>query len=242
MPLKVSLLDYGAGNVRSVRNAILASGYDLVDITEPDQIATADVIVFPGVGSYGSAMRVLKERRFDDPLRDYLKHHNRPFLGICLGMQTLFESSDEHEDGTEPIAGLGVIPGKVVKFDKSKMVVPHMGYNGRILHQESPIWNHVAPDELCYFVHSYYAPMTDENKEWILSSTTYGGQSFVSSIQRGAVCATQFHPEKSGPTGLKILQGFLEVSMKIRRGDRLYLQLGCPPVDSNPYISVVVFV
>jgi imidazole glycerol-phosphate synthase len=209
---KVSLLDYGAGNVRSVRNALLACGYEIEDITEPSQIAQATAIVFPGVGSYGSAMKVLRERGYDGPLREYLSGCDRPFLGICLGMQTLFESSDEHGEGADAIPGLGVIPGRVIKFDDSKMAVPHIGWNGRILHQESPILKYVSPEEQVYFVHSYYAPITDDNKEWVLTSTSYAGQSFVSSVQRGSVVATQFHPEKSGTTGLHVLKGFLEVS------------------------------
>lgn len=207
---KVSLLDYGAGNVRSVRNAILACGYEIEDITDPAQISQAKVIIFPGVGSYGSAMKVLKEKGFENPLREYLSGRDRPFLGICLGMQTLFESSDEHEEGADAIPGLGVIPGKVIKFDETKMSVPHIGWNGRIPHKESPVLKYLAPEESAYFVHSYYAPITDENKEWILTSTTYSGQSFISGVQRGSVVATQFHPEKSGKTGLSILKGFLE--------------------------------
>jgi len=210
---KVSLLDYGAGNVRSVRNAIMANGYEIEDITDPSQIDSAKVIVFPGVGSYGSAMTVLKKEGYDEPLRQYLKNHDRPFLGICLGMQTLFESSDEHGAGADAIPGLGVIPGKVIKFDQTQMAVPHIGWNGRVLHQDSPVLKYVSGDEDVYFVHSYYAPITEENSEWVLSSTTYGGQRFISAVQRGSVVATQFHPEKSGVTGLHTLKGFLEVSV-----------------------------
>lgn len=208
--LKVSLLDYGAGNVRSVRNAILACGYEIEDITDPSQIATAKAIVFPGVGSYGSAMAVLREKGYEAPLREYLSGRDKPFLGICLGMQTLFESSDEHEEGADAIPGLGVIPGKVIKFDDSKMPVPHIGWNGRILHQDSPVMKYVSAEDDAYFVHSYYAPITEENKEWVLTSTTYCGNTFISAVQRGCVVATQFHPEKSGETGLHVLKGFLE--------------------------------
>ena len=212
---KVSLLDYGAGNVRSVRNAILACGYEIEDITDPVQISQAKVIIFPGVGSYGSAMKVLKEKGFDQPLREYLSGSDRPFLGICLGMQTLFESSDEHGEGVDAIPGLGVIPGKVIKFDETKMDVPHIGWNGRIVHKKSPVLKHVSDEESAYFVHSYYAPITEQNREWILTSTTYSGQSFISSVQRGCVVATQFHPEKSGKTGLHVLKGFLEVNISL---------------------------
>lgn len=207
---QVSLLDYGAGNVRSVRNAILANGYEIEDITHPSQIDTAKVLVFPGVGSYGSAMSVLKDQGYDVPLRKYLANYDRPFLGICLGMQTLFESSDEHEPGKEAIPGLGVIPGKVIKFDERKMAVPHIGWNGRTLHQKSPVLSEISQDEDTYFVHSYYAPITEQNKEWVLTSTTYSGQRFISGVQRGSVVATQFHPEKSGLTGLHVLKGFLD--------------------------------
>ena len=245
---KVSLLDYGAGNVRSVRNALVTNGYEIEDITLPHQIATAQCIVFPGVGSFGCAMRVLQEQGFEQPLREYLSTFDRPFLGICLGMQTLFESSDETNDchnnttaaedddedgGQQPsttaaaaaaaggaasssrsIPGLGVIPGKVIQFDAQKVhAVPHIGWNGRVLHQESPVLKYVSPDEDVYFVHSYYAPMTDENQHCILTSTTYNGQAFISAIQRGCVVATQFHPEKSGSTGLLVLKGFLEVCL-----------------------------
>ena len=138
--LKVSLLDYGAGNVRSVRNAILSSGYEIEDITSASQIDSAKVIVFPGVGSYRSAMTVLNEKGYVEPLRRYLAKGDRPYLGICLGMQTLFESSEEAPEGEKTMAGLGVVPGHVVKFDESKMAVPHIGWNGRIRHQDSPIF------------------------------------------------------------------------------------------------------
>lgn len=215
--VKVSLLDYGAGNVRSVRNAILAVGdqYEIEDITSPEQIENATMIVFPGVGSFGSAMKVLKEKNFIVPLQKYLSNHDKPFLGICLGMQTLFESSEEYYTTDETkvnVPGLGIIPGNVIKFDETTMAVPHIGWNGRIVHQtNSPILQYVNDNETCYFVHSYYAPITNTNQEWVLTSTTYGTQRFISSIQKGCVVATQFHPEKSGQTGLNILKGFLEV-------------------------------
>lgn len=210
--MKVSLLDYGAGNVRSVRNAILANGYEIEDITCAEQIASAEVIVFPGVGAYGTAMEILKEKGYVEPLKKYLAApYNRPYLGICLGMQTLFDSSEENNTNEEDVLpGLGVIPGTVVKFDSSKLSVPHIGWNGRVARQDSPVFKYVDETEQAYFVHSYYAPLHDDNRDWVLTTTDYGDQSFISSIQQGNIVATQFHPEKSGKTGLNILQGFLE--------------------------------
>lgn len=211
--LVVSLLDYGAGNVRSVRNAITSCGYTIIDITDPSQIDEADVIVFPGVGSYHPAMEFLHTKGYDAALRAYLAK-NRPYLGICLGMQTLFESSEEtNESGHtgKPLPGLGVIPGKVIKFDETKRSVPHIGWNGAIPHQKSPALKYIHENtEEVYFVHSYYAPITEENSQWVLTRTTYEGQEYISSVQRGNVVATQFHPEKSGKTGLHFIQGFLE--------------------------------
>lgn len=215
--MRVSLLDYGAGNVRSVRNAILAAGYTVEDISSPEEILNSECIIFPGVGSYGSAMSVLKDRKYDEALRTYLKGCDRPFLGICLGMQTLFESSEEslgHGDVAKTtIEGLGVIPGKVIRFDDDAVpAVPHIGWNGRIPHQSSPVLSSKEEKDEVYFVHSYYVPIVEENKDWILTSTTYGNQRYVSSVQKGCVVATQFHPEKSGKTGLNIFKNFLQAA------------------------------
>jgi len=130
-------------------------------------------------------------------------------------MQTLFESSTEYKDDqSSELPGLGVIPGHVIKFDETKRSVPHIGWNGTIAHQSSPAMKYIKDhngDEV-YFVHSYYAPITDANSKWVLTRTTYEGQEYISSVQKGNVCATQFHPEKSGKTGLNFLKGFLEVS------------------------------
>ena len=166
-------------------------------------------------------MTVLQSTGYDDALRKYLAE-DRPYLGICLGMQTLFESSTEYKDdnesgdGSKELPGLGVIPGHVIKFDETKRSVPHIGWNGIIAHQSSPAMRYIqdgdSGDEV-YFVHSYYAPLTETNSKWVLTRTTYEGQEYISSVQRGNVCATQFHPEKSGKTGLNFLKGFLEVSV-----------------------------
>ena len=159
-------------------------------------------------------MDVLKERRWEEPLKEYLQA-NRPYLGICLGMQTLFEWSEECSGDTiEKVQGLGILPGNIVKFDSSERSVPHIGWNGVIPHQSSPVLRYLPSTDRqeVYFVHSYYAPVnTAGDSSYVLTRTTYEGQEFVSSVQRGNVCATQFHPEKSGGVGLDFLRGFLEV-------------------------------
>lgn len=213
--MKVSLLDYGAGNVRSVRNAIASVGFEIVDVTDPSGIDEAEVIVFPGVGAFGTAMEVLHEKGYAEPLRRYLGN-DRPYLGICLGMQTLFESSEEgaseNENGGHVVKGLGVVPGTVVRFDNARASVPHIGWNGRAAHKRSVLLSDDDDDAAAptYFVHSYHAPITDANADWVLTSTTHGGTRFVSSVQKGNVVAAQFHPEKSGGVGLAFLRRFLE--------------------------------
>lgn len=206
----VSLLDYGAGNVRSVRNAIKASGYSLVDVLTAEDIIKAQVIVFPGVGSFGSAMNTLDAKGFTEPLREYIMQ-DRPFFGICLGMQTLFEGSEE----TEGLKGLGIIPGMVTRFDPSKTAVPHIGWNGLCLLKDHAFTREFdQTEDAVYFVHSFRATLTPDNRDWVLSTTTYGGtgeeeEHFISSIQKGNITACQFHPEKSGKVGLKLLGAFL---------------------------------
>ena len=201
--MKVTLLDYGAGNVRSVRNAIRAAGHEVEDVTAPADILKAEKLIFPGVGSFGSAMARLREGGYIEPLLEYL-NADRPFLGICLGLQTLFEGSEE----CLGVAGLGLIKGQVKKFDETNMSVPHIGWNGIVRCKQSALFNDYH-DEKLYFVHSYRAMACDENRDWVLTTTNYGDE-FVSSIQKGNVSACQFHPEKSGQAGINILKNFIE--------------------------------
>jgi imidazole glycerol-phosphate synthase len=198
----ITLLDYGAGNVRSVRNGIRKLGFAVKDVAGPEDIRTAEKLVFPGVGSFGSAMARLGELGYVEPLLAHLRA-NKPFLGICLGLQTLFEGSEE----SPGVAGLGLIPGQVKRFDDPDLAVPQIGWNGIILRRHSPLFADYEGDKL-YFVHSFRALPVAANREWVLTTTNYGGE-FVSAVQKGNITACQFHPEKSGAAGLKIFRNFL---------------------------------
>lgn len=207
MTEKVSLLDYGAGNVRSLRNAIKALGYEVVDISTAEEILHAKAILFPGVGRYGQAMKAINERGWFDALQTYLKA-GRPFFGICLGMQSLFEGSEEDPG----VPGLGIIPGMATRFVTSspEVRVPQIGWNGLSVVKPSVMMEKIDSESKAYFVHSFCVMPTAENLDWVLSLTDYCGQRYVSMVQKGNICACQFHPEKSGQVGLDILGSFLE--------------------------------
>jgi glutamine amidotransferase/cyclase len=198
----ISLLDYGAGNVRSLRNAIHALGFSLTDITRPEDILKAERLIFPGVGAFGAAMERLYQLGYVEPLKAYLAA-GRPYLGICIGLQALFEGSEE----SPGVPGLGLIPGVIRRFEMSGLSVPHMGWNGVRLERPSPLFSDYQGEKL-YFVHSYHAEPVPENDAWRLALTDYG-KPFLSAVQRGRVAAVQFHPEKSGPAGLRLLRHFL---------------------------------
>ena len=198
----ITLLDYGAGNVRSVRNAIRALGFPVKDVANPEDIHQAERLIFPGVGSFGSAIRRLQEAGYIEPLVHYIRS-GRPFLGICLGLQTLFEGSEE----SPGVPGLGIIKGRVKRLDGPPLTVPHIGWNGITLRKQSTLFADYHQEKL-YFVHSYRAVANAENRHWILCTTDYGGE-FISGVQQGKVAAFQFHPEKSGAAGLAILKNFL---------------------------------
>jgi glutamine amidotransferase/cyclase len=199
----ITLLDYGAGNVRSVRNAIKKLGYTVRDVACPEDIEQAEKLIFPGVGSFGSAMQKLRQEGYVEPLLKYL-YEDRPFLGICLGLQTLFEESEE----SLGVKGLGIVKGKVKRFDDSTLSVPQIGWNGIGIQKPSSLFKGYQKEKL-YFVHSYRAVPTMENHDWILTTTSYGDE-FISGVEKGRVAAFQFHPEKSGEAGLNILKNFLE--------------------------------
>jgi len=196
----ITLLDYGAGNVRSVINAIENLGERVKVVSDTYDIISAEKLIFPGVGNFGNMMHILNRRNYVHALKDYL-HANRPFLGICLGLQVLFENSEEAQD----IEGLGLIPGNVQRFDID-LSVPHIGWNGINIKKMSRIFSGLHGNEKFYFVHSFHVVPEDDSV--VLTTTAYGME-FVSSIQKGNITATQFHPEKSGDVGLAILKNFL---------------------------------
>lgn len=197
----LTLLDYGAGNVRSVINAIEALGETVKVARSGEDILSADRLVFPGVGAFGSMMDRLEEKGFVGPLRAYLRA-DRPFLGICLGLQALFEESEE----APGIRGLGLLRGKVKRF-RVDLSVPHIGWNGLNVRKPSRIFHGLKGDEKFYFVHSYH--VAPEDQDAVLTTTDYG-YPFASAIEVGNRIATQFHPEKSGAAGLAILNNFLK--------------------------------
>jgi glutamine amidotransferase/cyclase len=199
----ITLLDYGAGNVRSVTNAIESLGETVKIVTSGEDILAADKLVFPGVGAFGNMMRILQEKGFIEPLMTFLDS-NRPFLGICLGLQALFDHSEE----APGVNGLGFIAGSVKRFAVDRSV-PHIGWNGLNFKQASRAFHELGGDEKFYFVHSYHVVADDPSV--ILTTTNYGCE-FISSIQKGNIIATQFHPEKSGRAGLMILKNFLETT------------------------------
>lgn len=198
----ITLLDYGAGNVRSVRNAIRKLGYEVQDVKDPEDILKAEKLIFPGVGSFGLVMDRLARDGFVAPLQERIRQ-NRPMLGICVALQAFFEGSEE----SPGVPGLGIIPGMVKRFTEPGLSIPQIGWNGIVLRKESPLFTEYAGEKL-YFVHSYRAVLEESSREWILATTAYGGE-FVSAIEKGNITAFQFHPEKSGKAGLNILNNFL---------------------------------
>lgn len=201
----ITIVDYQMGNLRSVSKAIERVGQPTLITSDPKQVAAAEHLILPGVGAFKDAIAELHRRDLANPIREFIES-GKPFLGICLGLQMLFETSNEggqHE-------GLGILAGDVVRFDVPRpMKVPHMGWNGIQVKQESPLTAGIESGTHFYFVHSYYVRPTDPSV--ILFEADYG-ISFCAGIGRGNLFATQFHPEKSQSSGLKLLENFVNVS------------------------------
>ena len=222
--MKISVLDYGAGNVRSLHNALVALGCEVHYITTAEQIAEAPALIFPGVGAFGRCMEVLEARGWVEALKTYVKA-DRPYLGICLGMQTLFEGSEE----SPGVAGLGLIPGVVGRFPAAEgRSVPQIGWNGLRKQRQDELLDGIEEGDAVYFVHSYRVALDDRLGEWPLCQTDYG-ESYVSAVGKGRVAACQFHPEKSGAVGLRIIGNFLQTAL----GEAPSLALPLPPKRSK---------
>ncbi|MBP5417373.1 MAG: imidazole glycerol phosphate synthase subunit HisH [Clostridiales bacterium] len=192
----IAIIDYGMGNLGSVQKALAFLGYDSEITNDPARVMDADGVVLPGVGAIGAAMEALTSKGLDKVVHEYVAT-GKPFLGICLGMQMLFDTSEESFGG-EPVKGLSVLPGKVVRFPSDMgLKIPQIGWN------ELNSKNEILPDkEYVYFVHSYYC--VPDREEDIAATVEYGIE-YCCSVRRDNVFACQFHPEKSGEVGLRIL-------------------------------------
>ncbi|MCH8109719.1 MAG: imidazole glycerol phosphate synthase subunit HisH [Chloroflexi bacterium] len=195
----IAIVDYKAGNIRSVQKALEHSGASASITSDPGAIERADALVFPGQGANDSSMRQLKARGLVNPIKDFISS-GKPFLGVCLGLQLLMESSEE---GVEP--GLGVLEGQVRRFLPNGLKVPHMGWNEVDFHIEHPVFEGIPNGSHFYFVHSYYADPEDKG---VVAGTTSYGIEFCSAVAWDNVVAVQFHPEKSGDIGLKMYRNF----------------------------------
>ncbi len=193
----IALIDYGAGNVASVANALTKLGEEFKITNKEADICNSDKVIFPGVGEASFAVRQLHILNLFSVLRIVKK----PMLGICLGMQLMADQSTEGN-----VACLGIFPGTALKFDPAKTKVPHMGWNSVQLNKESKLFNGIKSGEHFYFAHSYYVPVNE-----FTTAVTNNNIDFSASLEKGNYYGVQFHPEKSGDTGLKLLKNFVEI-------------------------------
>ena len=195
----LALIDYGSGNIRSVTNALMRERAEVELVSDPARLADAQAIVLPGVGAFGDCVRGLKSRGLWEPLAAWLAA-DKPFLGICVGYQMLFDESEE----SPGVRGFGFFPGKVKRFTTPGLKVPQIGWNQLDL-APHPLWRGLPANPHVYFVHSYFPEPTDDS---IVTSRSTYGETFAASAARGRVAAVQFHPEKSQDVGLGILRNF----------------------------------
>ncbi len=199
----IALVDYGMGNLLSVHKALEYLNADVEIVTKPADLAKADSVILPGVGNFGEGVEHLNSSGLSDSIKNFIDT-GKPYLGICLGMQMLMESSEEAPN----VKGLGVFKGKVIKFPKNELKVPHMGWNSIDLKNESKYLKNIDNGKFFYFVHSYFVQPDDKS---IIKATTNYGIDVTAAIGRNNVFAIQFHPEKSQDDGLQILKNFIEL-------------------------------
>lgn len=202
MTKMIAIIDYGAGNLQSVSNALEHMGAPHFIASSPGEIAAADSVILPGVGAFGHAMSEIDKRGMAETVKNAARS-GKPFLGICVGMQLLFEGSEENPG----VPGLGLLPGKVVRFhEKDGLKIPHMGWNQIKIIGQNPIFAGLSDSPYMYFVHSYCALA---GKKEQVSATSEYGMTFDAAVEDGRLFGVQFHPEKSGELGHRILRNFI---------------------------------
>lgn len=200
----IAIIDYDAGNIKSVIKAMEYLGQEVILTRDPEKLLHADHVILPGVGSFGDAMEKLHKYELVPVIRQVIEQ-KIPFLGICLGLQLLFESSEE----SEGVAGLGILKGKIVRFDEQKgLKIPHMGWNSLHLQNDGKLFANIPQQSYVYFVHSYYLKAEDES---IVKATSEYANLIHASVEKENVFACQFHPEKSSDVGLQILKNFVSL-------------------------------
>ncbi|MBQ7265604.1 MAG: imidazole glycerol phosphate synthase subunit HisH [Firmicutes bacterium] len=194
----IAIIDYGMGNLRSVQKAFEYIGYEAKITSDVKELENADKLVLPGVGAFSDAIDTIRKKKIDDIIYKAVEE-NKPFLGICLGMQLIFDKSYEYGE----YKGLGLVEGEI-RLLPDNVKKPHIGWNNLKIHKRDPLFTDLEEDPYVYFVHSYYL----ETQADVVSATTFYGKDIQVSVQKGNIFATQFHPEKSGNTGLQILKNF----------------------------------
>lgn len=210
--MMVAIIDYDAGNVKSVEKAVAALGKNVTVTRNPEEILSAKYVILPGVGAFGDAMEKLHQYGLTDTIHKVVERKT-PFLGICLGLQLLFESSEE----SPGVDGLGILPGKIVRIpEQDDLKIPHIGWNSLSYPSQGRLFRGVPEQSYVYFVHSYY--LQADEPEIVKAVTEYGAL-IHASVEKDNVFACQFHPEKSSETGMAILQNFFEISGESGKSD-----------------------
>lgn len=205
----IAIIDYDAGNIKSVEKAIQFLGEEVMITRDQNVILEADGVILPGVGSFGDAMNRIRGYGLEEVIREVVRQRI-PFLGICLGLQLMFESSEE----SPGVKGLKLLPGKIVRIPEGEQrKIPHIGWNSLCFPKESRLFQGIPKDSYVYFVHSYYLQAGE--MEDVAATTEYGAE-IHAAVERDRIFACQFHPEKSSEIGLKILQNFLNVCREVR--------------------------
>ncbi|MEO5716159.1 MAG: imidazole glycerol phosphate synthase subunit HisH [Luteolibacter sp.] len=204
--MKTGIIDYGGGNLRSVANALRSLGEDPVIIASPDEVGDSTHLLLPGQGEFGDTMQRLEQRGLASFLKNWIAA-DKPYFGICVGYQILFDGSEEAPE----TAGLGIVPGVVRRFkDEPGLKIPHMGWNSATATRgETRVWQGLGEEPYFYYIHSFFPEPSDPSD--VVAETTYGTQTFAGAVERGNMFACQFHPEKSQEAGLRLMRNFLGI-------------------------------